>query len=115
MRSENAGHEQGGKGSGEHGGNDNKKVKVAISTTAGFHPAEGFDSVPLNQKVEVQLGKAAKALEITSTNNWIATVTEQSGKRSIVVTNTYSQNNLAGEVTIDWGPSEGGGGASRRG
>ena len=95
-------------------GKDEKKVKVAISTTAGFFPAQGFDEVPSNQKVEVQLSKAAKKLGITSTDKWIATVNTPTGKKTVVVTSTYAENGLTGEVTIDWGPSEGGGGASLR-
>ena len=97
----------------DHGGGE-RKIMVAISTTAGFFPAEGFDEIPENQKVEVQLGKAAKKLNITNTTGWVATVKTSAGKKTIVVANSYAESGLIGEVTIDWGPSEGGGGASSR-
>lgn len=93
-----------------HPGGGEKKVRVAVGTTSGFYPAEGFDEVPPNQKVDVQLKKAAKALNITDTSGWVATVTEPTGKRAIDPSRSYADNGLSGEVTIDWGPSEGGGG-----
>jgi hypothetical protein len=96
------------------GGGEERKVKIAISTTAGFFPAEGFDEVAANQKVEVQLGKTARKLEITNTENWVATVYTPTGKKTVVVASSYTDNGLSGEITIDWGPSEGGGGASGR-
>ena len=100
---------------GEHGpkpghGNEDQFVEVSISTTAGFFPAEGFDRVPANQKVEVQLRKAQNKLNIRDTAGWVATVTLDSGKRQIDVSKTYRENGLSGKVEIDWGPSEGGGG-----
>lgn len=85
-------------------------VAVSISTTSGFYPEEGFDRVPVHQKVGVQLEKAAKKLGIKDTNNWIATVSGPGGKRQIDPDKTYLENRLSGEVEIDWGPSEGGGG-----
>jgi hypothetical protein len=96
------------------GGGKEGKVKLAISTTAGFFPAEGFDEVAANQKIEVQLGKAARKLEITNTENWVATVNTPTGRKTVAVASSYIENGLSGEVTIDWGPSEGGGGASGR-
>jgi hypothetical protein len=93
-----------------HPGVGERKVEVAIGTTSGFFPGEGFDEVPVNQKVEVQLKQAAKKLSITDTTGWVVTVTGPTGKRTIDPSKSYADNNLSGEVTIDWGPSEGGGG-----
>jgi basic membrane lipoprotein Med (substrate-binding protein (PBP1-ABC) superfamily) len=93
-----------------HPGGGEKRVKVAIGTTSGFFPPEGFDDAPVNQKVEVQLKNAAKELNITDTTGWVITVTGPTGKRIINPSESYADNNLSGEVTIDWGPSEGGGG-----
>jgi hypothetical protein len=87
-----------------------KFVKVSISTTAGFFPAEGFDQVPANQKVDVELKHAQNKLKIKDTTGWVATVTNASGRRTIDPERSYSDNQLAGTVEIDWGPSEGGGG-----
>ena len=85
-------------------------VGVSISTTAGFYPTEGFNRVPVHQKVEVELDKAKHALKIKDTAGWIATVADAGGKRQIDPGKSYLDNKLAGEVEIDWGPSEGGGG-----
>ena len=85
-------------------------VGVSISTTAGFYPTEGFNRIPVHQKVEVELDKAKHALKIKDTAGWIATVADAAGKRQIDPGKSYLDNKLAGEVDIDWGPSEGGGG-----
>ena len=60
-----------------------KFVEVSISTTSGFFPTEGFDQIPVHQKVQVELDKAAHALRIKDTANWVAVVVEPSGKRTI--------------------------------
>jgi len=85
-------------------------VEVSISTTAGFFPAEGFDRVPTHQKIKVELEKAAQKLEINNAAGWIATVSTSGGKRTLDVDKSYLENDLSGQVEIDWGPSEGGGG-----
>jgi len=89
---------------------DDQFVKVSISTTAGFFPEEGFNRVPVNQKVEVELKQAQKKLGIKDVEGWIATVTADGGKRDLDVTKGFRDNKLSGQVEIDWGPSEGGGG-----
>jgi hypothetical protein len=85
-------------------------VEVSVSTTAGFFPTEGFNQVPINQAVHVELDKAKHALHIKDTTNWIASVASPAGKRVIDPSKTYAENGLSGKVEIDWGPSEGGGG-----
>lgn len=85
---------------------DEKKVGVAIATTSGFYPETGFIQVPANQKVEVELKRAAKAINLTDTSNWVANV----AGRTIDPNQSYAENQLSGEVEIDWGPREGGGG-----
>ncbi len=85
-------------------------LRVSISTTAGFFPAEGFNRVPVHQKVEVELDKAKHALKIKDTAGWVPSVADAAGKRQIDPGKSYLDNKLAGEVEIDWGPSEGGGG-----
>lgn len=81
-------------------------VEVAVSTTSGFFPNEGYERVPIHQKVKVQLSQAAKALGLVGTDDWIASV----NKRPITPDSSYEQNDLSGGIEIDWGPSEGGGG-----
>lgn len=90
------------KGHGQH----DKTIGVAIATTSGFYPETGFIQVPANQKVEVELKKAAKALNLTDTSNWVAKV----AGRTIDPGQSYAENQLSGEVEVDWGPREGGGG-----
>jgi len=86
------------------------EIEVSISTTAGFYPAEGFNSVPVNQPVQHELDKAKQELHIKDVAGWIATVITPGGKRQIDPTKSYVDNGLSGKAEIDWGPSEGGGG-----
>ena len=67
---------------------------VAVITTAGTFPAEGFDEVPENQPVKVELDKAAKKLGIANTNGWIATV----DGRELNISQSYVENSLEGTV-----------------
>jgi len=87
-----------------------KFVEVSISTTAGFYPAEGYDQVAVDEKVEFELEKAARDLGIKPTSDWIANVNGPEGLREIDPMKTYMENSLSGQVDIDWGPKEGGGG-----
>jgi hypothetical protein len=57
--------------------------------------------------VKVLLKKAAKNLGIVDTDGWVARVDD----REIDASKSFHDNGLAGKVTIDWGPAEGGGGA----
>lgn len=81
---------------------------VAILTTAGTYPAEGFDEVPKNQPIKVELQQAAKALKLTNTNNWLAKV----GNAELDIEKSYADNHLTGKVEINYGPRETGGGVS---
>lgn len=81
-------------------------VEVQIVTTSGKYPDRGFDKVPANQKLRIQLEKAAKKLNIADTNGWVAMV----GDRELNIDLSYRDLALVGEVVIDYGPPEGGGG-----
>lgn len=81
-------------------------VMVAVVTTSGSWPAEGFLSVPENQKVKNQLKEAIHNLYLVSTENWLAVV---SGAE-IDIDKSYKELNLSGTISIDFGPNEGGGG-----
>lgn len=87
-----------------------EEIEVSISTTAGFYPAEGFNTVPEKQVIEHELHKAKHALLIKDVSGWIATVFSGTGKRTLDTTKSYAENGLAEKAEIDWGPSEGGGG-----
>lgn len=81
-------------------------IKVAVVTTSGVWPHEGFAVVPKTQPVKVQLQHAVKNLKITDVTNWVAKV----GKKELNIDKNYLDNGLSGEVEIDYGPREGGGG-----
>lgn len=81
---------------------------VAILTTAGPYPAEGFNEVPEEQPIKVELEKAAKALKLTNTTTWIAKV----GDTELDIAKSYAACQLSGTVEINYGPRETGGGAS---
>jgi len=81
-------------------------IEVAVVTTSGSFPEEGFEKVSIHQKVMVILKKAQEKLKIVSTDKWVAKV----GGRIINPDSSYVENNLSGTITIDYGPSEGGGG-----
>jgi hypothetical protein len=83
-------------------------VFVAVITTSGSWPAEGFEKVPNHQKVSIFLKKSVNELKLVSTDGWVAKV----GINVIDVEKTYLESNLTGEVTIDFGPPEGGGGSN---
>ncbi len=81
-------------------------VQVAVITTSGSYPAEGYDKAPVNQKVRIFLAEAARELHIADTSNWVARVRS----KEINPDQSYEENGLSGEIDIDFGPREGGGG-----
>ncbi len=85
-----------------------KFVKVAVITTSGSYPNNGFEQTPEKQKIRVILEKAAKHLKIADTQGWIALV----GEKEINIDANYVENNLHSKVEIDFGPREGGGGCA---
>jgi len=87
----------------EHGENF---VEVAVVTTSGTFPHEGFSKVPIHQKVRIFLAEAARELNITNYTDWIAMV----DNREIDIEKNYEENRLSSQVEIDFGPHEGGGG-----
>ena len=84
-----------------------KFIKVAVYTTSGRVPKDDFVSVPTDQPVEILLHKSAKELGLSDTEGWIA----RADDHEIDPKYSYQENKLCDKVTIDWGPSEGGGGA----
>jgi hypothetical protein len=84
-------------------------IDVAIITTAGAFPEEGFERLSINQPIKVQLSRAVAALKIKDTTDWIAT----HGTRELALGKSYAENGLSGQVTITYGKREGGGGAAQ--
>ncbi|QYA25153.1 hypothetical protein G3I01_06380 [Gramella sp. MT6] len=81
-------------------------IKVSVVTTSGSYPGEDFVEIPLHQKIKIVLQKAAKELNIVSTDKWKAKV----NGNVINPESTFLENNFTEEITIDYGPIEGGGG-----
>lgn len=81
-------------------------LEVAVVTTSGTWPNQGFDTVPINQPVKIELQRAVRELKIKDTSNWVARV----GTREINPEQSYADQGLSGKVEIDYGPREGGGG-----
>ena len=84
-----------------------KFIDVAVTTTSGFYPQEGYERLPMDQPVKHQLARAALFLHLTNTANWIAKV----GDNKVDVEKSYAGNGLLGQVNISYGPAHGGGGA----
>jgi hypothetical protein len=90
----------------KHNGHGENFVQVAVVTTSGAYPSEGYEKVPANQKVKIFLAEAARELKIANISNWIARV----GNKEINPELSYEDNGLTGEIDIDFGPRESGGG-----
>lgn len=83
------------------------KVLVTVVTTAGTFPAEGAKRYPASTLISQALADAARKLKLTGTENWVVTV----GGRDVNPTASFTQAGLTGEIALEWGAREGGGGA----
>jgi hypothetical protein len=81
-------------------------ILAAVHTTSGRFPEEGFEKVPVHQKVRTFLEKAKDKLELTSIDGWIA----RFEGRDVDPEKSWLDNDLHGEVVLDFGPRESGGG-----
>ena len=82
------------------------RVAVRVLTTSGSYPTKGHEAVPAGEAVSEILKRAAEALGIANTSDWVAKV----GGNEIDPSRTYAELKLHGEVKIDFGKREGGGG-----
>ena len=82
-------------------------VLVSVFTTSGVFPAEGAVRVLAATPVADVLTRAARKLDLGDTATWVTTVDNRDIDPSI----SFARNGLSGEVEIEWGPREGGGGA----
>lgn len=82
-------------------------VLVTVVTTAGTFPAEGAKRYLESTLIASVLNDAARKLKLTDTATWVVTV----GGRDINPSLTFAQACLSGEVALEWGAREGGGGA----
>jgi hypothetical protein len=83
-----------------------KFVEVKVVTTAGNYPAEGYETISREQHIQHILDQAKTKLKIVDTDGWVARINGQ----VISPTKTYAELDLHGEVCIDYGKHEGGGG-----
>lgn len=90
----------------DHQHHDEKRVEVAVYTTAGRYPATGFDTEQAHQKIALVLNRAARALHISQTDQWVA----RANGSELDPRSSYADSGLSGQVTIDFGPRESGGG-----
>lgn len=81
-------------------------ILVSVYTTSGAYPRHGHEKVKPTETVADFLGEAAKALHLTDTAGWVATV----DGREIDASRSFADNHLVATVKIHWGPREGGGG-----
>jgi hypothetical protein len=82
------------------------KINVRVVTSSGSYPEHGNQKVSVTEAVQEILTRAAAALKITDTTNWVAKVKG----REIEVSQTYAHLGLHGEAKLDYGRREGGGG-----
>lgn len=87
--------------------NEARTINVRVHTTSGNYPASGHEKVPVTEEVHEILKRAADKLELVGTTDWIVRV----GNTVIAGSSTYEQLGERGEVKLDWGASEGGGGS----
>lgn len=81
-------------------------VQVAVVTTSGSYPEKGFERTPEHQKIKVILEKTIRELKIADSTGWVSIV----GETEVNVDASYIDQGLQGEIEIDYGPREGGGG-----
>lgn len=87
-----------------------KTINVRVLTTSGSYPEHGFDKEPVTRAISAILIKAAGVLGIVDTARWVVRIKEHGQVREVSPTSSYEQLGLHGEVKLDWGPNEAGGG-----
>jgi len=87
-------------------GHEEHHILVAVQTTSGRWPQEGFERVALNEHVQAVLIRAQKELKLVGVVNWQAVV----GQKILNVGESFEANGLGGSIVIQYGPPAGGGG-----
>jgi hypothetical protein len=89
-----------------HPAPDEHFVQVRVITTAALYPPTGRERVPVHQKLDVLLKKAAHALELTDTSDFVVHVDDV----EVDPTRSFDKLGLSDEVDLRWGPRAGAGG-----
>lgn len=92
---------------GDHG-HDDHHILVAVQTTSGRWPEQGFEGVAGKEPVEAVLNRARHQLDLVGVIDWIAIV----GDKTLDVHQSFATNGLTGQVLIQYGPPAGGGGSA---
>ena len=87
-------------------GHDDHHIFVAVQTTSGRWPEQGFERVPPHEHVEAFLIRAQKELKLVGVANWQAVV----GEKMLNANQSFEANGLSGKIVIQYGPPAGGGG-----
>lgn len=87
--------------------NEPRTINVRVHTTSGNYPVHGHEKVSVTEQVQEILKRAADELELVGTADWIVRI----GDKIVSGSSTYEQLGEHGEVKLDWGASEGGGGS----
>ncbi|MBY5667382.1 hypothetical protein HFO33_34270 [Rhizobium leguminosarum] len=83
-----------------------EKITVAVFTTSGTFPAQGVLRVKTSTVISDVLVQAAASLSLADTSGWVVSVNGQTVNQS----QTFEQAGLHGDVELEWGAPEGGGG-----
>ena len=84
------------------------KLLVVVVMTAGVYPAEGAARYPATTPISAVLADAKAKLHITTVPpDWVVMV----NNADVNPNQSFEQAHLSGEVKLEWGPREGGGGA----
>ncbi len=87
-------------------GHGENHVNVAVITTSGRWPEQGFEKVASHEPVQTGLTRAEHAPKLVGVNDWLATV----GDRELDRHQSFEHQGLSGQILINYGPRAGGGG-----
>lgn len=87
-------------------GGHHDHVLVKVITTSGPYPKTGEDRVKAATRISLVLADAASDLRLADTAGWVARV----GGDHVDAAKTFAEEGLHGNIKINWGPAEGGGG-----
>ena len=81
-------------------------IQVRVVTTAGSYPEHGHEKVSTDEAIQSILTRATVELKIVDASEWVARINDV----EINPATTYASHSFHGEVKIDFGRREGGGG-----
>lgn len=82
------------------------QINVRVISTAGNYPKHGHERVPVTEPIAEILKRAAHALQLADLTDWVARI----DGNPVDPAQSYQALGLHGEVKVDFGKREGGGG-----